>query len=231
MPGYETSLSVISRMILLAWRSKYSMETVPSSTNQKSFPNWLRWAALAWLVVWFVAYWRTWGAVNFLHLCDIAVILTCIGVWTNSSLLLSSQAVSSLLIDVAWSLDAACKYLLGRHIFGGTDYLFDPRYPLWVRLLSLFHVILPILFLWALHRLGYDRRAWALQSAIALVAFSAARFAPPAMNINFVFSDPFFHHTWTAPIQVVLSTLFLGIVVYLPTHLILRRIFPPPRST
>lgn len=107
----------------------------------------------------------------------------------------------------------------------------DPRYPLWVRLLSLFHVILPILFLWALHRLGYDRRAWALQSVIALVAFSAARFAPPAMNINFVFSDPFFHHTWTAPIQVVLSTLFLGIVVYLPTHLILRRIFPAPRSS
>src|ERR1022692_5340502 len=52
---------------------------------------WLRWAALAWLVIWFPAYWHTWGAANFLYLCDIAVILTCLGVWTNSALLISSQ--------------------------------------------------------------------------------------------------------------------------------------------
>jgi hypothetical protein len=207
------------------------METASNSADKEKFPDWLRWTALAWLVVWSIAYWRTWGVANFAHLCDVAVILTCVGFWTNSSLLLSSQAVSSLLIDVAWSLDAACKYFFGCHIFGGTDYLFDPRYPLWVRLLSLFHVILPMLLLWALHRGGYDRRAWALQSIIALFAFAAARLAPPNTNINFVFSDPFFHHTWIAPVQIVLSTLFLGIVVYLPTHLILRRIFPPSRST
>jgi hypothetical protein len=203
----------------------------PIAEGPRKFPNWLRWAALLWLIFWFIAYWHTWGATNFLHLCDIAVMLTCIGLWTNNSLLLSSQAVSSLLIDITWSLDAACKYFFGRQLIGGTDYLFDARFPLWVRLLSLFHVILPILLLWALYRRGYDRRGWGVQSAIALVAFIAARFTSPDENINFAFREPFRHHAWSpGALQVAFSVLFLSFVVYLPTHLLLKRLFPPPRN-
>lgn len=202
-----------------------------TSANQRKFPDWLRWAALLWLVFWFIAYWRTWGAANFLHLCDIAVILTCIGFWTNNSLLLSSQAVSSLLIDIAWSLDAGCRYFFGRQLIGGTDYLFDARYPLWIRLLSLFHVILPILLLWALYWRGYDRRGLGVQSAIALIAFIAARFTSPDKNINFAFREPFRHHAWNpAALHVALSVLFMCVVVYLPTHLLLQLLFPPPRN-
>jgi hypothetical protein len=203
-----------------------------TSTNPTKIPDWLRWTALLWLIFWFIVYWRTWGAANFLHLCDIAVILTCIGLWTSNSLLLSSQAISSLLIDIAWNLDAGCKYFLGRQLFGGTDYLFDVRYPLWIRLLSLFHVILPILLLWAVHRMGYDSRGWALQAVIVLFAFVAARFTSPDENINFAFREPFRHHAWSpAALHVTLSVLFMCVVIYLPTHLLLRRIFPPPRST
>lgn len=204
------------------------METASNTADRRNFPNWLRWAALVWLVLWFTAYWHTWGAANFLHLCDIAVILACVGIWSNSALLISSQALSSLLIDIAWSLDAGTKYFFGRHLFGGTDYLFQVQYPLWVRLLSLFHVVLPVLLLWAVHRQGYARRAWALQSCVALLACAAARFTAPELNINFVFRDPFLHHTWIAPVQVALSAVFLSVVVYLPVHLVFRRIFPVP---
>jgi hypothetical protein len=203
----------------------------PPSAAQYKFPDWLRWATLLWLLLWLAAYWRTWGAANFLHLCDIAVVLTCIGLWTSNALLISSQAVSSLLIDVVWSLAAACRFFFRRSLVGGTDYLFDAQYPLWVRLLSLFHVILPILLLWALYRQGYDRRGWALQSGIALFAFAAARFTSPDANINFAFREPFFQHAFRpAALHVALSVLFMAIVVYLPTHLLLQRIFPPPRN-
>ena len=41
----------------------------------------MRWVALAWLLVWGVSYARVWGWTNFLHLCDLAVILTCLGIW------------------------------------------------------------------------------------------------------------------------------------------------------
>src|ERR1700730_9711600 len=106
-----------------------------SQAAPSKLPNWLRWAALTWLLIWLPAYWHTWGGANFLHLCDIALVLTCIGVLCNSVLLISSQAVSALLVGVAWAFDAGSKLLLGRHLLGGTEYLFDAGYPLWVRLL------------------------------------------------------------------------------------------------
>jgi hypothetical protein len=195
------------------------------------FPLWIRCAVFVWLAIWIPAYWRTWGAANFLHLCDVAVILACAGVLTNSALLISSQAVSSLLVDAAWALDAGWRLFRGKVLLGGAEYLFDGHYPLWVRLLSLFHVVMPILLLWALHRTGYDRRGWVLQCAIALSLFIAARFTNPAENINYAFVDPFIHRQWgPAPIHVLISWLFMALVVYLPTHLVLKRIFSAPQG-
>lgn len=205
------------------------------STAQNAIPRWLRWVALLWLLVWFPIYWRTWGWRNFLQLCDVAVILTFLGLWTNSGLLISSQAVSSLLVDVSWVLDVGWRMFLGRHLFGGTEYMFDASVPLWIRLLSLYHLVLPVLFLWLLYRIGYDRRGWALQSAIALPVFAASRLASNAQkNMNFAFAEPFFHRQWgPAPVHVVVIWLFMVFVVYLPTHLFLMKIFaqPKPRET
>ena len=198
----------------------------PADAPTYAFPIWVRCAAVAWLAIWVPAYWRTWGAANFLHLCDVAVIATCAGLLTNSALLISSQAVGSLLVDLAWMLDAGWHLLRGRGLLGGADYLFDPNYPLWVRLLTIFHVILPVLLLLAIGRTGYDRRGWPLQCAIALAAFVAARFTAPAKNINYAFTDPFIHRSWGPPaVHVLISWMFMAVVVYLPTHLALRELF------
>ena len=203
-----------------------------NSFAHQEIPAWLRWSALLWLLIWFPTYWHTWGAANFLHLCDVAVILTCVGLWTSNALLISSQAVSSLLIDFTWALDAACRFFLGHHLIGGTEYLFDSRFSLAVRLLSLFHLVMPPLLLWSLHRLGYDRRAWPLQSAIAIAIFIASRFTDPAKNLNFAFRDAFFHRAWgPAPVHIAISLLLLFFGAYLPTHLLLMSLFPPPPPT
>lgn len=100
------------------------------------FAAWQRWVALLWLALWIPTYWRTWGISNFVQLCDLAVLLTCIGIWSDSPVLISSQAVSSILVDLAWALDAAWRILFGHHLIGGTEYMFNGQYPLWVRLLS-----------------------------------------------------------------------------------------------
>ena len=190
------------------------------------FPSWARWCALLWLLIWIPAYWHTWGAANFLHLCDIAVILVCVGLWSNSRLLLSSQATGSLLVDLTWMLDAGWHVVRGKGLLGGADYLFDPTHPLWVRLLTLFHIGMPVVLVWALARCGYDRRGWPLQSAIAVIAFVAARFTTPATNINYAFADPFLHRSWgPAPVHLLISWLFMVLVVYLPTHLALKAFF------
>ncbi|HEY6903547.1 MAG TPA: hypothetical protein VI216_04520, partial [Candidatus Acidoferrales bacterium] len=107
-------------------------------TPEMKFPVWLRWAALLWLAIWIPVYWQTWGASNFLHLCDIAVILTCIGLSCNSALLVSSQAVASLFPDAAWAIVAGSKLFLARPLVPGTESFFDPHYALWIRLLSLY---------------------------------------------------------------------------------------------
>lgn len=198
-------------------------------SNGTKFPAWVRWLALLWLVVWVPAYWRTWGASNFLQLCDVAALLTCIGLLSGSALLLSSQALPVLLVDTAWTIDAAWRLLLGHHLIGGTEYLFDAQYPLWVRLLSLFHMALPLVLIWALFRGGYDRRGLPLESMITLAVFFLARFTSPDKNMNFAFRDPFVHRAWgPAPIHVLLSVLFMILVVYYPTDWLLRKVISVP---
>lgn len=193
-------------------------------------PTWVRWAAIVWLALWIPIYSHAWGFSNFLHFCDVAVILTCIGLACNSALLLSSQAVASLLVDAAWMVDVGWKLLFGHELLGGAEYLWDVHHPLWIRMLSLFHVAMPLVVLWAVYRLGYDRRGLPLQVGIALVGFIASRFTPRVLNINYAFADPFFHRAWgPAPTHIIVILLFMIVVVYVPTHLVLKQIFRPVR--
>lgn len=198
------------------------------SRHPPLFPLWVRWASLVWLAVWVPSYALYWGWANFLHLCDIAVLLACIGFACSNVLLLSSQAVSSLIGDLLWCLDAGWRLFAGRHLTGGTEYMWDTRFPLWVRLLSLFHIVLPMLLLAALRRAGYDRRALLLQSGIAMVLLGVSRFLGPTQNLNYAFADPIFHRAFgPAPIHLALILAALLGIIYCPTHVLLARAFPP----
>lgn len=186
-----------------------------------------RWVAVVWLAVWIPAYWSFYGPVVFLNLCDIALILTCVGVWRGSALLVSSQAVSSLVVDLAWVTDLALCGLTGRHLIGGTEYMWDPAYPGWLRALSLFHVALPVALLSSLRRLGYDRRGPWLQLAIAVPVLIASRALGAADNSNFAFTDPLFGRSW-GPAPVHLAVILGGLaIVYAATDRALRWIRPP----
>jgi hypothetical protein len=195
-----------------------------------AFPR-MRWIALVWLVVWVPAYWRVWGWENFLRVCDVAMILTCVGLWRGSALLLSSQAINAILADFAWCLDVGWRLASGRHLFGGTEYMWDAQYPLWVRLLSVFHVFLPVVLVWALVRVGYDRRGWLLQTGIAAALLVASRFFSPALNLNYAYRDPFFGHGWgPAPVHLALVLAGMIILLYFPTHVALSKTLPQPAA-
>lgn len=193
------------------------------------FPR-LRWAALGWLSVYLPSYTLAYGVVNFLFLCNIAVLLSCLGLWRGSALLLSSQALSSLAVDGFWTLDFLGRLGLGRHLIGGTEYMWDARWPLATRLLSLYHVLLPILLLVCLRRTGYDRRGLALQSAIAILAVTAARLAGPEANINSSFVDPILKLSFgPAPVHLGVIAGSLVLLVYPLTHALLSRLFVPAK--
>jgi hypothetical protein len=191
---------------------------------------------VAWLTVYVPAYAAAYGLANFLFLCNLSVLLVCLGVWRGSALLVSSQAVGELLVSSVWTLDVVTRFVAGRHLIGGTEYMWDARWPLFTRLLSLHHVAFPIFALWTLRRLGYDRRGILLQSAIAAVAVSLGRLFGPEANVNSAFTDPIFHRSWgPAPVHIAVVAGGLILVVYPLTHLLLSRAFrtvdaPTPSS-
>ena len=198
------------------------------SPGPPTFPV-LRWFGLLWIVVWLPAYFRVWGWVNLLHLCDVAVILTFVGIWWANPLLLSSQAVSSLAAGFFWILDVGWRLTTGRFLVGGTDYMWDARYPLGVRLLSTFHVGLPLVLLWTLRKVGYDRRALGLQAAIAVVLLTISRFLAAELNMNYAYRDPVLHRAWgPAPAHFAMIFIPLVALIYWPTHLLLSWLFRVP---
>ena len=182
---------------------------------------------MAWLLVWGASYARVWGWANFLHLCDLAVILTCVGLWQGNRLLISTQGVSAILPALFWDVDFAWRLFTERHLIGGTEYMWDVRFPLGVRLLSLFHVVWPILLIWALARVKYDRRALPLQTAFAVVVLGLSRCLPLEANLNFAWRDPFLHRSLgPAWLHLAVTASVLVICIYWPTHWILDRLFP-----
>lgn len=185
----------------------------------------LRWLGLAWLAVYVPSYALTYGLANFLFLCNLGVMLTAAALVFWSRRVLSSQAVAAPVIGIAWALDAGWRVATGHHLYGGTEYMWDPQYPLFTRLLSLYHLAWPVLVVLLVRRTGYERRGWPLQAAIVATALVVARlFTTPVENINFAFRDPIFGRAFE-PAVLHLAIVFAALagVAYGLTHLLLLR--------
>lgn len=188
--------------------------------SRNAIPLWLKIAYTLWLVVWVVAYWDHYGPQNFLWICDLANLILGVAIWIESPLLFSSQAVSVLVIQALWLVDVCGRLLLGMHLVGGTEYMFDPEKSVGIRALSLFHVFVPILLLWAVRRLGYDRRGWKLQTAILWLLLPVTYLVTdPELNINWLWK-PFGMPQTVLPElgYVVFEMIAVPLVLYLPTH-------------
>lgn len=195
------------------------------------FPR-LRWLALGWLAIYLPSYAIAYGFTNFLFLCNLGVMLTAVAILGENRWLLASQAIAAPVIGIAWGLDAGWRLFIGRHLYGGTEYMWDPQYPLFTRLLSLYHLAWPVLVVVLVRRVGYDRRGWRLQSAIAAAAIVLCRlFTPPADNINFAFVDPIFGRAFAPPLlHVAIVLAALAGLGYGLTHLALCRAAPDARG-
>jgi hypothetical protein len=175
------------------------------------------------LVLWLKHYgWR-----NLLWFSDIALIGAVPALWLESAPMASVLAVAVLGPEVAWNVDFLLRLLTRRRVIGLTEYMFEPARPLELRLLSLFHVPLPLVILWMLAAYGYTA-AVALPGAVLLAAIvlPASRvFGSPEANINWSYG-PARVHKRLAPVAYV-ALLFAGfvLVVFTPTHLLLLRWF------
>lgn len=174
-------------------------------------------------------YWWQYGPANFLWGSNVALLITLLALWLESSLLVSMMALSVLIPELGWAVDFTIRLVAGPEAssFGGTHYMFDPAIPLFVRGLSLYHLALPIFLLLAIHRLGYHRRALLGQTLVCWVVLPLCYLvSKPAANINWVFGfiDP--PQQWLPSVSFVLLLMALyPLVLFLPTHLLLRHVF------
>jgi len=185
--------------------------------------------------------WAQYGPMGMLWLCNIALLLTLAAVWLESPLLTGMAAVGVLIIQFLW-LGGLLGGLAGFGFSESLSYLINPRISLLARWLSLYHGWLPFVLLFLLHRLGYDRRALVcylpLAAIIYVLSFWLAPPVPTPVNrnslpvtVNFV-HGPDYHtrQSWMPPgCWLVTVMLVSSLGLFLPTHLALHRIFPPPR--
>jgi hypothetical protein len=145
------------------------------------------------------------------------------------------MAVAVLFPEFAWEVDFVTRLVLGPDglSYPGTRYMFDSAIPLLTRCLSLFHVVLPILLIWLVFRIGYDRRALLFQTMLAWLVLPVSYLVTePSANINWVYgfgSEP--QSLMPGPLYVVLLMVLFPLVVYLPTHLLLASLFGTPHTS
>lgn len=193
----------------------------------------LKLAYTAFCAVLVPVYALNYGPQNFLYFCDVALLMTLVALWREDRLLISMAAVGILAPQALWLIDFLAHFA-GLSLTGMTDYMFDPTKSLFLRGLSLFHGWLPLLLLWLVVRVGYERRAFAAWSVLSAVLLLVCYFLMPgptpnpgmsAVNINYVYglSDTA-AQTWVHPL-VWLAGLIVGLpaLLFFPTHLLLKR--------
>jgi hypothetical protein len=199
-------------------------------------PLWLKVAYTAYVAVLIPVYWHYYGPTNFLYFCDVALILTLIGIWPENAFLISACAVGIVVPQAIWVIDFVAT-AAGFPLLGMTSYMFDSNHSLFLRLLSLFHGWLPFLLVYLVWRLGYDRRAFWSWTVLTWVLLLICFFLMPPpnpiaglipVNINYVWgpSDDA-AQTWVPP-YLWLAGLMLGmpLLAYLPAHLLFMRFMP-----
>jgi hypothetical protein len=172
-------------------------------------------------------YWRHYGVANFLWFSDLALLIGLAATWLESPLLASMQAVSVLLLEVVWIIDFLVRLTTGKQVIGIAEYMFKSDEPLFLRGLSLFHLVLPFFLVWLVYALGYDSRAWILQIflfwAVMLICFF---FTKPSDNINWVFGIGTQPRKISPGLYLALLMLAVPICIYLPTHFFLDAVMP-----
>lgn len=191
------------------------------------FPLWIKIAYTLFVALLVPVYWKNWGPANFLWFSDVALFGTLIALWLESSLLASMMGVAVLFPETAWNISYFTRLLTGKNIFSLTDYMFDSSRSLFLRALSLFHVIMPVLIIWLIAELGFDNNSLFYQTILGWAVLLATYFfSDPKENINWVFGPGSSPQTKIHPLLYLLIVMIaFPLVLYLPTYLFLRFIF------
>lgn len=174
----------------------------------------------AWVAIIIPIYWKNYGLQNFLWFSDIALFGTVFALWLESPFLMSTIMLYSLPVEILWNIDFFIYLVSGYHFVGTAYYMFEAKYSLFLRFLSLFHMILPVVWVLYLFKFGYDVRA--LPYAVILcwaTLILTYLFTDPQANINGVFY-PEVYRWKISPRRWLILLLIIFPVMYLLMHVV-----------
>lgn len=222
-------------------RSAFTVLPPELCAHPDKLPLSLKLAFTAFMAVLVPVYWAHYGPLNFLYFCDLALLLTLAGLWLESPLLVSMPAVGILAPQLLWVADFAANFA-GVPLIGMTGYMFDADRPLYLRGLSLFHGWLPLLLVYAVAKIGYDKRAFFSWTALAWSVMAVSFFFLPApspetadavANVNYVFGlsstqpqSMMPAWAWFSGMLIVLPAMLMA-----PAHYAFKRHFPQPENS
>ena len=197
-------------------------------------------AYTAFMAVLIPVYWYYYGPTNFLYFCDVALIISLVGIWLESPLLISMCAVGIMIPQALWVIDFVAG-VFGFQVTGMTTYMFNSNNSLFLRALSLFHGWLPFMLVYLVWTIGYDRRGLPAWTGLAWVLLLVSFFLMPPprpdpgltpMNINYVWGpSDLAAQTWVHPYVWIAGLMIALPVIFLLTHLLLVRFAPQARMT
>lgn len=175
-------------------------------------------------------YWYYYGPQNFLWLSDIGLFLTVLALW-HRSLLLMSMAANLFIIELAWNIDFFGKLIFNIITISLADYMFNSSYPPLLRALSLFHIVLPIIWLSYLKKYGYDQQALYYITGLYWIILPITFFyTDPTKNINWVFLPQACVIATISPTAwVIFLALFFPLLFFLPAHFFYKTFFATPK--
>jgi hypothetical protein len=210
----------------------------PLAPPENRIPLWVKLAYSAFMAVLIPVYWRNYGPTNFFYFCDAALIITLIGIWMESPLLISMCAVGIIGSQTLWVIDFLSN-VAGYPLTHMTDYMFASDHSLFLRGLSFFHGWLPFFLVYLVARLGYNTGALLGWIAVAWALLFISYFFMPGprpdpgltpVNIDYVYglSDTEPQH-WMPPILWFIGMLTIfPLLLVVPVHFLLRRFMPKP---
>ena len=203
------------------------IEQLWSLIAPEQIPLWLKIGYTIFVCVLVPPYVKHYGPGNFLWFSDTALLLALAALWLESPLLTSIAALAVLLPDIAWNLDFLARLTIRKSITGLSAYMFNRQVSGFIRALSLFHVFFPVLLIWMLHKLGYDKRALLIQTPITWVVLPLSYFfTRRSENVNWVHgfgNKPYLF--LSPPLHILMLMISFPLVIYLPTHFLLQNLF------
>jgi hypothetical protein len=202
-------------------------QTIWTLFSVEQIPLWLKVSFSLFVCALVPVYWAQYGPGNFLWFSDIALLLTVPALWLESALLASMSSLAVVVLEAVWMVDFFVRLIAGVSVTGLSRYMFDPKISLPIRALSLFHVALPLILLWMVHRLGYDSRALAAQTLLAWIVLPMSYLLTDrSENVNWVYGFRNRPQGWMpAQLYLALMMALFPLVIYLPTHFLLRGLF------